>query len=190
VSLEAVDGAEAAVEANHDQRKRPRRLSQPLEQAARAGASLATKSSSTHGSAKARAILDLASLFDASVWLMHELTQFNVKINMTSFPAESIEIIFTALDDVLKLAVTIPQEDPLAFSAYTAFIRFPRLILKSLSPGCKRKHATLAFKTRCVMLMEGRVNELINDAHDSKVTIVARRIHDRTQPSPKFPLTV
>ena len=48
---------------------------------------------------------------------MHELTQFNVKINMTSFPAESREIIFTDLDDILKLAVTIPQDDPLAFAA-------------------------------------------------------------------------
>ncbi len=69
-----------------------------------------------------RAIRDLveASLFDASDWLMQELTQFNVKINWTFFPTESRENIFIALDQVLKLAVTIPQEDPLAFSAYTA----------------------------------------------------------------------
>jgi hypothetical protein len=66
-----------------------------------------------------------ASPFDASDWLMHELTQFYVKINRTSFPTESREIIFSALDDVLKLAVTIPREDPLVFSAYTAFILFP-----------------------------------------------------------------
>jgi hypothetical protein len=91
---------------------------------------------------------------------MHELPQFNVKINRTSFPAESREIIFTALDDVLKLAICIPQEDPLAFSAYTAFILFPRLILRSLPPGCKGKHASFAFKPRYDMLMDGRVSEL------------------------------
>jgi len=129
------------------------------------------------------------SPFDASDWLMHELTRFNVKINRTSFPTESREIIFSALDDILKLAVSIPQEDPLAFSAYIAFILFPRLILRSLPPGCMGKHASLAFKTRCDMLMEGRVRELLQDAHDSQVTRVASRIHAVTQPSPKFPLT-
>jgi hypothetical protein len=80
-----------------------------------------------------------ASSFDASDWLMHELIQFNVKINRTSFPMESRETIFSALDDILKLEITIPQEDPLAFSAFTAFILFPRLILRSLPPGCKRE---------------------------------------------------
>ncbi len=95
-----------------------------------------------------------ASPFDTSDWLTHELTQFNVKINRTSFPSESREIIFTALDDILKLAVSIPQEDPLAFSAYTSFILFPRLILRSLPPGCKGKHASFAFKSKCEMLIE------------------------------------
>jgi hypothetical protein len=85
---------------------------------------------------------------------MHELTQFNVKINLTSFPAESREIIFSALDDVFKLALTISQGDPLAFSAYTAFILFPILILRSLPLGCKGKHASIALKTRCDMFME------------------------------------
>ena len=151
----------------------------------------ATENSSTPGSATARAIRDLveASPFDASDWLMHELTQFNVKINRTSFPIESSEIIFTALDDVFKLAVSIPQEYPLAFSAYTAFILFPRLILRSLPPGCQGKHASPTFKTRCDMLMEGKVSEMIRDAHDSQVKRVVHRIHAVTQPSPKFPLT-
>jgi len=84
---------------------------------------------------------------------MHELTQFNVKINRTSFLTENRENIFTALDDILKLAVSIPQEDPLAFFAYTAFILFPRLILKSPPPGCQGKHASLAFKSKCDMRM-------------------------------------
>ncbi len=38
------------------------------------------------------------------------------------------------------------------------------------------------------MLTNGPVGDLINDAHDSQVTKVARRIHDITQPSPTFPL--
>jgi hypothetical protein len=77
----------------------------------------------------------------------------------------------------------------LALSAYTAFILFPRMILRSLPPGCQGKHASLAFKTRCDMFVEGRVSELIQDAHDSQVKRVARRIHAVTKPSAKFPLT-
>jgi len=70
----------------------------------------ATEDSTTLGSATARAIRDLveASPFNASDWLLHELTQFNVKVNMTSFPNESREVIFTTLDTILKLAMTLP----------------------------------------------------------------------------------
>jgi hypothetical protein len=108
---------------------------------------------------------------------------------MTSFPAENREIIFSALDDTLKLAITIPHDDPLSFASYIAFSLFPRLMLRSLSLGCKGKHAALAFKTRCDMLTSGRVGDLIKDAHDSQVTRVARRILDITQPASTFPLT-
>jgi hypothetical protein len=108
-----------------------------------------------------------ASSFDAFDWLLLELPKFNVKINKTSFPAESRKIIFFDLDDVLKRVITIPQYDPLAFYAYIAFVLFPRLILKALSPRCKGKHASLAFTTKCDMLLNGRVGDLINDEHDS-----------------------
>ena len=62
--------------------------------------------------------------------MLHELTHHNVKVNRTSFPKESKEIIFAALDAVLDLAVSIPQEDPLVFASYVAFVLFPRLILR------------------------------------------------------------
>jgi hypothetical protein len=114
---------------------------------------------------------------------------FNVKVNRTTFPNESRDIIFNTLDDILKLAITIPQDDPLAFASYIAFVLFPRLVLRSLPPGCKGKHAALAFRTRCEMLNDGRVADLIKEAHDSQVTRVARRIHDSTQPSTSFPMT-
>jgi hypothetical protein len=77
----------------------------------------------------------VASPFDASGWLLHELTQFDVKVNTISFPAESREIIFFALDDVLKLAVSISQNDPLAFHAYIAFVLFPKLVNPRISPS-------------------------------------------------------
>jgi hypothetical protein len=85
------------------------------------------------------------SPFDASDWLLHELTQFNVKVNRRSFPSESREAIFNALDDVFKLAITLPQDNPLSTAAYIAFILFPRMILRSLPPGCQGAHAAMAF---------------------------------------------
>ena len=131
--------------------------------------SATSQDSLTPKSATARAIYDLVetSPFDALHRLMHELAQFNVKISISSFPAESKDIIFSVLDDMFKLAVTIPQDDPLAFYAYTAFVLSPRLILISLPPSCKGKHESLAFKIRCDMLMDGRVSDFINGAHDS-----------------------
>ena len=151
----------------------------------------ATGESSVPGSATARAIINLieASPYDASGWLLNELTMFNVKVNRTTFPNESREFIFNTLDDILKLATTIPQDDPLAFASYIAFILFPRLILRSLPPGCQGKYAAQAFRTRCEMFNDGRVADLIKEAHDSQVTRVTRRIHDSTQPSTSFPKT-
>jgi hypothetical protein len=80
-----------------------------------------------------------------------------VKINRTAFPKESRELIFSALDTLLKLAVTIHQDDTLAFSAYSAFILFLRLVLRSLPPGCQGKHASLAFTKKCEKLLDGRI---------------------------------
>jgi hypothetical protein len=36
--------------------------------------------------------------FDSGDWLLHELTQHNVKVNKTMFPMESREVVFAALD--------------------------------------------------------------------------------------------
>ena len=141
--------------------------------------------STTPGSATARAICEIihASPFNASDWPPHELTQYNVKINKTTFPKEIRELIFAALDSVPKLAVTTPQDDPLAFSADAAFILFPRLILRSLPPGCQGKYASLAFAERCEKLIDARITELIEEAHESQVKRVARRVHGLSQPT-------
>ena len=89
-----------------------------------------------------------ASPFDPDDWLLHELTHHNVKINRTTFPREGREAVFNALDTILDLATTIPQDDPLSFAAYSAYVLFPRLVLRSLPPGCNGKHASIAFERR------------------------------------------
>jgi hypothetical protein len=129
------------------------------------------------------------SPFAPEDWMLHELTHHNVKVNKTSFPKESREVVFAALDAVLDLAVSIPQEDPLAFASYAAFVLFPILILRSLPPRCNGKHVAQAFAKRCSMLLEGHVDALLRDAHGSQVTRLACRVHALTQPSQSFPLT-
>ena len=75
-----------------------------------------------------------ASPFDPDDSLLHELTKFNVKINRTTFPREGREVVFAALDAILELATFIPQDNPLVFPAYSAYVLFPRLVLRSLPP--------------------------------------------------------
>jgi hypothetical protein len=75
-----------------------------------------------------------ASPFDPDDWLLHELTNFNVKSSRTTFPREGREAVFSALNAILELTTSIPQDNPLAFSAYSAYVMFPRLVLRSLSP--------------------------------------------------------
>jgi hypothetical protein len=118
-----------------------------------------------------------SSPFDPDDWLLHELTQQHVKIDRTSFPGDSREAVFAALDTILELAVFNPQDDPLAFATCSAFILFPRLIACFLPPGCNAKHASHAFARRCKMFMEGQVAELLHEVQDSQVTIVACRVH-------------
>jgi len=74
-------------------------------------------------------------------------SKYIIKIQI-SFPMESREVIISAMDNVLKLAVSIPQQEPMAFSIYSAFVLFPRLIMRSLFPGCKGRYAALEFTKR------------------------------------------
>ena len=67
-----------------------------------------------------------ASPFDPDDWLLHVFTNFNVEINRTTFPREGREAVFAALDAILELAASIPQDNPLAFPAYSAHVLFPR----------------------------------------------------------------
>jgi hypothetical protein len=96
-----------------------------------------------------------ASSFDPDDGILHELTNFNVKINRTTFPREGIEVVFSALDAILELATSIPQDNPLAFPVYSDFVFFPELVLRSLPPGCNGKHASQAFERRSKMFNDG-----------------------------------
>ena len=82
---------------------------------------------------------------------------FNVKINRKTLPSENGELIRTTLGNILSLATSLPQEDPLAFPAYAAYVLFPRLIMWSLPLGCKGKYAATSFGRRCTMFNDMRI---------------------------------
>ena len=146
--------------------------------------------STTPCSATAKALLTIieASEHSPEDWLNNEILMFNVKINRKTFPRENGELVRTTFDNILGLATSLPPDNPLAFPAYAAYVLFPRLILRSLPPGCKGKHAAAAFARRCAMFCDGQIAELINEAHDSQVTRVACRVHALTVPTSSFPL--
>jgi hypothetical protein len=110
----------------------------------------------------------VASPFDSDHWLLHELTHYNVKINKTTFSKESTETVFAALDTIMELAVTIPQDKTLAFAACSAFVLFLRLIMPLLPPGCNGK---------------ARNSSICEEKHDD-VGQPSRRTHTR---SPRLP---
>ena len=152
-------------------------------------AKVAQSDSTTPGRTTARAIRDLmdVSPFDLNVWLLHKLTHFNVKIIGSNFPRESMEIVFSALDTILELTISIPQDDSLSFEAYSAFVLFPRLILRLPPLGCKGKHGALAFVRRSKMMLNGQVSDFLREEHDSHVTRVASRVHALTHMFEIFP---
>jgi hypothetical protein len=139
----------------------------------------------TPRSATARAIKELieASPFIPKDWLINELTMFNVKVNKKTFPREIGDLVHIALDTILGIATALPQEDPLALPTYAGYVMFSRLILRSLPPGCKGKHAADAFARRCKMFLDGQVAKLICEAHESQVTRASCRVHALTQPA-------
>jgi len=98
---------------------------------------------------------------------------FNVKINKKTFPRENGELVRATFDNIMGLATSLPLDKPLTFLAYVAYVMFPILILRSLPPGCKEKHAAAAFKRRCTMFSNGQITKLLSEAHDSQVTRVA-----------------
>ncbi len=87
---------------------------------------------------------------------------------------------FTALDAILELAISLTLDNPLAFAAYSAYVLFPRLVLRSLPQGCSGKHAAQAFERRSKMFVEGQIGDLLREAHDSQVTRVACQVHALT----------
>jgi hypothetical protein len=76
-----------------------------------------------------------------------------------------------ALDETLSLALSLHNSSPLAFSAFSLFVLFPRLLLRPLPVLAA---ATLA--RRCKLLREGKLSVLLTEAHEAQTERVAKGI--------------
>jgi hypothetical protein len=109
-----------------------------------------TPGSSTPGSAAAQALkaLMLNSAEGEEKWLMDEIALFNVPVKRCKFPKEASRLLRKALDETLSLAPSLHHSWPLAFSAYSLFIFFPRLLFRPLPDGCEGSFAAAALSRR------------------------------------------
>ena len=101
------------------------------------------------------------------LWLLNEISSFNVPVKRRSFPKEASKALREALDITLSFALSQHVSSPLAFSSAALFVLFPRLILRPLLEGCQGRLAAAAFMDRCKKLSVGDVAGLISDAHEA-----------------------
>ena len=126
--------------------------------------------SSTPGSAAAQALqaLMLYSEGGEEKWLLDEISLFKVPVRRRCFPKEASRLLREALDETLYLALSLHSSSPLAFSAFSLVVLFPRLLLRPLPDGCQGCFAAATLARRCGLLREGKLSVLLNEAHETQ----------------------
>ena len=109
-------------------------------------------------------------------WLVGEISLFNVPIRRRCFPKEASRLLREALDETLSLALSLHSSSPLAFSAFSLFMLFPRLLMRPLPDGCQGSFAAATLARRCNMLREGKLSVLLTEAHEAQTETVAKII--------------
>jgi len=138
----------------------------------------ANPGSSTPGSAAAQALqaLMLYSEGGEKKWLLDEISLLNVSDRRRCFPKEASRLLREALDETLSLALSLHNSSPLAFSAFSLVVLFPRLLLRPLPDGCQGCFAAEALARRCSLLREGKLLVLLTEAHEAHTERVAKSL--------------
>ena len=85
-------------------------------------------------------------------WLLNEISNFNAPVKFRGFPKEASVALREILDETLSLALSLYKSPPLAFSAFSLFVLFPRLLLRPLPEGCQGGFAAAALIMMCRQL--------------------------------------
>jgi hypothetical protein len=122
-------------------------------------------------------------------WLLSEISSFNVPVKRRSFPKEASLALRDALDYTLSLALSLHRNSPVALSAYSLFILFPRLLLRPLPNGCQGRFADAIFRKRCDLLLAGDIHRLILDSHEAQADRILSSINSASTDTPTFSKT-
>ncbi len=79
---------------------------------------------------------------------MDKISLYNVPVKRRCFPKEAARLLWEALDDTLSLALSLHHSSPLAFSEYSLFVLFPRLLLRPLPDDCRGSFAAATLLRR------------------------------------------
>jgi hypothetical protein len=80
------------------------------------------------------------------------------------------------LDCTLSLALSLHMNSPMALSANSLFILFPRLLLRPLPYGCQCRFADVVLRKRCELLHAGDIHRLIMDSHEAQSDLEKRSV--------------
>ncbi len=129
------------------------------------------------------------SLEGEGAWLLSEISNFNVPVKRRSFPKEASFALRDALDHTLSLAVSLHKDSPLAMSAFTLFILFPRLLLRPLPNGCQGRVAEAVMRKRCDLLLAGHIQLLVRDSHEAQTDKISTFTNAASTDTPSFSKT-
>ena len=80
------------------------------------------------------------------------------------------------MDETLSLAMSLHNSSLLVFSTFSLIVLFPRLLLRPLPDGCHGSFAAAALSRRCNLLKEGKLSDLLTEAHEAHAERVAKVI--------------
>ena len=154
-------------------------------------ASIPGSSMSGNAAAQALQALMINSAGVEEKWLLDEISLYNVPVKRRSFPKETSRMLREVMDETLSLALSLHVSSPIAFSAYSLFVLFPRMLFRPLLDGCQESFAAASLSRRCNLLREGEIATLLNEAHEARAGRVARqtKAHSRSSSSSTFSKT-
>jgi hypothetical protein len=122
-------------------------------------------------------------------WLLNEISSHNVPVKRRSFPKEASEQLRDVMDAILTLALSLHKNSPLAFSAYSLFVLFPRLLLRPLPNGFQRRFADAALKQRFLLYVTGDICRLLTDSYEAQTQRVTTRVLATSEDTVSFSKT-
>ena len=147
--------------------------------------------SSTPGSSATHSlkILMLHSQGGEEKWLLNEISTHNVPVKRRSFPREASEQVRDVLDSILSLALSLHKNYPMAFSAYSLFVIFPRMLLRPLTNGCQGRFAYAALKRRCQLHKTGDIGRLLTNSYEAQTHRATARVMAASEDTVSFSKT-